>query len=129
MMIAEFLKKNSVCQHDKVTPEVDFAYCPDCGELIENQWFVMRCACCGVKVKALIKNGNIIAQNKFCRNCGSQLYTIDRIDKINFIDVNYAVLIKKVVTYERPDITQSWVDSTRKANDIRALLQQYELNE
>lgn len=126
MMIMEYLKRNRVCQHDKVTPEVDFAYCPDCGELIENQWFIMRCACCGVKVKAMIKNGEIVAEEKFCHNCGSSLYTIDKIDKINFIDVNYAVLVKKVVTHERPDITQSWVDPTQKANEIRLLLQQYQ---
>lgn len=125
-MIMEYLKRNRVCQHDKVTPEVDFAYCPDCGELIENQWFIMRCACCGVKVKAMIKNGEIVAEEKFCHNCGSSLYTIDKIDKINFIDVNYAVLVKKVVTHERPDITQSWVDPTQKANEIRLLLQQYQ---
>lgn len=122
----EYLKRNRVCHHDKVTPEVDFTYCPDCGELIENQWFIMRCACCGVKVKAMIKNGEIVAEEKFCHNCGSSIYTIDKIDKINFIDVNYAVLVKKVVTHERPDITQSWVDSTQKANEIRLLLQQYQ---
>ena len=126
MMIMEYLKRNRVCHHDKVTPEVDFAYCPDCGELIENQWFIMRCACCGVKVKAMIKNGEIVSEEKFCHNCGSSIYTIDKIDKINFIDVNYAVLVKKVVTHERPDITQSWVDSTQKANEIRLLLQQYQ---
>ena len=126
MMIMEYLKRNRVCHHDKVTPEVDFAYCPDCGELIENQWFIMRCACCGVKVKAMIKNGEIVAEEKFCHNCGSSIYTIDKIDNINFIDVNYAVLVKKVVTHERPDITQSWVDSTQKANEIRLLLQQYQ---
>ena len=126
MMIMEYLKRNRVCHHDKVTPEVDFAYCPDCGELIENQWFIMRCACCGVKVKAMIKNGEIVAEEKFCHNCGSSIYTIDKIDKINFIDVNYAVLVKKVVTHERPDITQSWVDTTQKANEIRLLLQQYQ---
>ena len=126
MMIMEFLKKNRVCQHGRVSPEVAFAYCPDCGELVENQWFIMRCACCGVKVRACIKNGEIVAEDKFCHNCGSSIYTVDRIDKINFIDVNYAVLVKKVVTYERPDITQSWVDSTQKANEIRLLLQQYQ---
>ena len=126
MMIMEYLKRNRVCQHDKVTPDVDFAYCPDCGELIENQWFIMRCACCGVKVKAMIKNGEIVSEEKFCHNCGSSIYTIDKIDKINFIDVNYAVLVKKVVTHERPDITQSWVDSTQKSNEIRLLLQQYQ---
>ena len=125
-MIMELLKRNRVCQHDKVTPEVDFAYCPDCGELIENQWFIMRCACCGVKVRAMIKNGEIVAKEKFCHNCGSSIYTVDKIDKINFIDVNYAVLVKKVVTHERPDITQSWVDPTQKANEIRLLLQQYQ---
>ena len=122
----ELLKRNRVCQHDKVTPEVDFAYCPDCGELIENQWFIMRCACCGVKVRAMIKNGEIVAEEKFCHNCGSSIYTVDKIDKINFIDVNYAVLVKKVVTHERPDITQSWVDPTQKANEIRLLLQQFQ---
>ncbi len=122
----ELLKRNRVCQHDKVTPEVDFAYCPDCGELIENQWFIMRCACCGVKVRAMIKNGEIVAEEKFCHNCGSSIYTVDKIDKINFIDVNYAVLVKKVVTHERPDITQSWVDPTQRANDIRLLLQQFQ---
>ena len=126
MKIMDYLKKNRVCQHERVSAEVDFAYCPDCGELIENQWFIMRCACCGVKVRAMIKNGEIVAQDKFCHNCGSSIYTVDKIDKINFIDVNYAVLVKKVVTHERPDITQSWVDVTQKANDIRLLLQQYQ---
>lgn len=126
MKIVEFLKKNKVCQHDKVTPEVDIAYCPDCGELVENQWFIMRCACCGIKVKAMIKNGEIIAEDKFCHNCGCSNYTIDRIDKINFIDINYAVLVKKIVTHEHPEFTQSWVDVTQRASDIRLLLQQYQ---
>ena len=88
----EYLKRNRVCHHDKVTPEVDFAYCPDCGELIENQWFIMRCACCGVKVKAMIKNGEIVAEEKFCHNCGSSIYTIDKIDKINFIESKHTAI-------------------------------------
>ena len=125
MKIMELLKFNKVCQHDKVMPDVDYAYCPDCGELIENQWYIMRCACCGIKIRAMLKNGEIVPEEKFCHNCGGANYTIERISKINFININYAVPVKKVVTPEYSEITQSWTDVTQKANDIRLLLQQY----
>ena len=124
MTIIDFFKKNRDCPHDKITPDVDFAYCPDCGELVENQWFVMRCACCGVKVKAMLKNGEIVSQNKFCHNCGSSSYTYYKVDKINFIDVNYAVLVKKIITPTHENITQSWVDATQRTSNIRLLQQQ-----
>lgn len=58
-------KNNKVCHHENVRPDVDFAYCPDCGELVENQWFLIRCSCCGVKLKAIMKNGEIIPENRF----------------------------------------------------------------
>ena len=47
------------CSHSHVKADVDFAYCPDCGELIENQWYLVRCACCGVKLRGMIKNGEV----------------------------------------------------------------------
>ena len=40
----------TVCRHDKIRPDVDRAYCPDCGKLIKNEWFITRCSCCGVKM-------------------------------------------------------------------------------
>ena len=97
------------CMHDKITPDMECGYCPDCGKLIQNEWYITRCACCGVKMKAIAKNGEIYPQNHFCTNCGSKEYTVEKLEKINFIDINFAVLQKKVV--ENPDsvsTTQCW---------------------
>ncbi|MBO6087786.1 hypothetical protein J6P92_05510 [bacterium] len=106
----ELLNFNRVCNHTHVSPEVDFAYCPDCGELIENQWYLVRCACCGVKLRGMVRNGEIVPEKHFCHNCGTREYVVERINKINFVDISYAVLIKSVVQNEDIDITQSWVD-------------------
>ena len=89
-----FPSLNTKCGHEKILPNVEQAYCPDCGKLIENRWFITRCKCCGVKMKAIIKNGNIIPQEHFCSNCGSREYSVEKIEKINFIDIKFAVLEK-----------------------------------
>lgn len=120
----EYFKKNKNCLHHSVLPDVDFAYCPDCGELIENQWYLVRCACCGVKLKGIIRNGEIIPEKHFCHNCGTKDYVIERIDKINFIDINYAVLVKAIVENNNISYTQSWVDGFRKQDCKPKLLQQ-----
>ena len=113
MFIQEFIKKNRSCCHSKIKPDIDFAYCSDCGELIENQWYLLRCSCCGVKLKGMVKNGEIVPEEHFCHNCGCNEYTIEKIEKINFIDISYAVLIKAVVTNEIRNYTQSWVSKTQ----------------
>ena len=108
MRIQDFFKRNKKCQHPSVPISEDLAYCPDCGELIENQWFIMRCSCCGVKIKAIIKNGEVTAEEHYCHNCGNKRFEAERVSKINFIDINYAVLVKTVVQNEVKEVTQSW---------------------
>lgn len=122
MIILELFKFNRVCQHSKVRPDVEFAYCPDCGELVENQWYLVRCACCGVKIKGIIKNGEIIPEKNFCHNCGTRDYVIERINKINFIDISYAVLVKAVVTHNYTNFTQSWVENDFRTSNYRPRL-------
>ena len=122
MLLVDFFIKRHSCSHDKFTPEKDIGYCPDCGELIENRWFIMRCACCGVKIKAVLKNGAVLANEKFCHNCGCKNFVAERIDKINFIDINYAVLVKTVIPNEIKPYTQTWADV--KENCTHKLLQQ-----
>lgn len=124
-MLMEFLKFNKTCSHSKISPDVDFAYCPDCGELIENQWYLVRCACCGVKLKGFIKNGKIIPEKNYCHNCGNHEFTVERIDKINFIDISYAVLVKAIVETNSKSFTQSWVDF-KTPNYRPRLLQQFQ---
>lgn len=126
MTILELFKFNRVCQHSKVRPDVEFAYCPDCGELVENQWYLVRCACCGVKIKGIIKNSEIIPEKNFCHNCGTRDYVIERINKINFIDISYAVLVKAVVTHNNTNFTQSWVENDFRTSNYRPqLLQEF----
>ena len=124
MIFLEFFRKNNNCIHKHIRPDVDFAYCPDCGELIENQWYLVRCKCCGVKLRGIIKNGQIIPENHYCHNCGSKDFTVERINKINFIDINYAVLVKAVVPDNEYSSYQSWVD-TKTSGYKPKLLQQF----
>ncbi len=121
----EFFKRNHECKHDKFPPDKDIGYCSDCGELIENQWFIIRCSCCGVKHKAILKNGQIVPQEKFCHNCGSKNFIVERVNKINFIDINYAVLVKTVIPVENIRYTQSWSEPKETSNYTRKLLQQF----
>lgn len=125
MILLELFRKNRECLHSKVSPESEIKYCPDCGELIENQWFISRCACCGVKLKTFIKGGEVAPQNKFCHNCGSKSFVVERLPKINFVDIEYAVLVKTVVHPSVQDCTQSWVE-VKTSSCKPKLLQQFQ---
>lgn len=91
------LKLTKKCTHDKVTPDKDTAYCPDCGKLIQNEWYITRCACCGVKLKTMLKNGLPTPQFHYCSNCGGDEFKVEKLVTINFIDINFAALVKRVV--------------------------------
>ena len=96
-MILDFLFGHKECTHSHVSPDKDFSYCPDCGEFIENQWYLTRCKCCNIKRKTIMKRSTIMPEAKFCPNCGAQEFIIERIEHINFIDINFAVLKKEIV--------------------------------
>ena len=106
-----FTKK---CNHEHVSPDVDIAYCPDCGKLIKNQWYITRCSCCGVKLRAMAKNGKIIPQAHYCTNCGGSSFKVEKLEQINFIDINFAVLVKQELADEnlRPKTTRLWEERT-----------------
>ena len=123
MKLSDFF--NHECKHEKISADKDIGYCPDCGELIENQWFMMRCSCCGIKHKAIVKNGKIVPLDKFCPNCGAKDFIVERVDKINFIDINYAVLVKVVVKNKVQEFVQSWVDVRETSNCKPQLLPQF----
>ena len=102
------------CKHEKILPNIESAYCPDCGKLIKNEWYIARCACCGVKIKAKSQNDKVVPLYHYCSNCGNTGYTIERLEEINFININNAVLIKKVLTETSkiPFTTQCWQEKT-----------------
>ena len=74
-------------------------------------------------MKAMVKNGEIVPQNHYCTNCGSNEYTVEKLDQINFIDINFAALIKKEVQEEKIcSTTRCWQE---KMSEQPKLLVQY----
>ena len=114
-----FFQRKKECTHPNVTPDKDSCYCPDCGKYVENHWYLTRCTCCNVKRKTVIKRGKIQPESKFCPNCGAPEYFVERVPAINFIDINFAVLVKEVNESYTPARSQIWVD--REAEPIRLL--------
>ena len=106
------LKK--VCRHESITPDMESGYCPDCGKYIKNEWYVARCGCCGVKLKTVSIKGEIRPQHQFCSNCGSKEFITEKLNKINFIDINFAVLRKQEEEnyVQIPNATQYWQEKT-----------------
>jgi hypothetical protein len=105
----EFLWKPS-CEHDKITLSVKAGYCPDCGEYVENHWFISRCECCGIKQKTLVKNGRVITDAKFCRNCGSSSFVLEELENLDIVNINYAVAKKQIKKTQKPSTIQTWIE-------------------
>ena len=110
LLLKTFFNFSRACQHDKILPNLESAYCPDCGRLVRNEWYIVKCACCGMKLKARRHNGEIIPHFHYCTNCGASEYVVEKLDQVNFLNVNYAVLIKNVIMDENPKVftTQCW---------------------
>lgn len=113
---------NKKCTHSKVPLDVEIGYCPDCGELVENHWYITRCACCGVKERATIRNDEVVPEEDFCHNCGSKAYRVERIEKIDCININYAIVKREIVQNEINEYTQSWLEAIQTCSYTPKLL-------
>lgn len=110
-MIKNILKNITECRHEKVTDGK--SYCPDCGKLVEVKWYITRCSCCKIKRRAYTDFwGEIKPEGMFCPNCGTKEFFIEECEKINFVDINFAVQKKEEVQVEKyPGNTQIWEDT------------------
>lgn len=105
----ELIWKN--CTHDKITAGMAAGYCPDCGEYVENHWYITRCECCGIKQKTLVKNGKIIKETRFCKNCGCSDFTIEELKTLDIVNINYAAVLKKAHKIKRSSVIQTWIEN------------------
>ena len=127
MTISEFLKSFKGCQHKRVRINSKGAYCPDCGKYVVVKWYIVRCSCCGVKRVAFLDfNDNVKAVDRYCPNCGSTHTFVEEVEKINFVDINFAVHKKEVVETVRADFssTQVWTEPNDKREQILIGMQQ-----
>lgn len=122
MIWSELFGLNKKCTHDKVPLDEDIGYCPDCGELVQNHWYITRCGCCGVKERATIRNGEVVSEESYCHNCGSKFYKVEEIEKIDCININYAIVVREIVQNEVTEYTQSWLDAMQTSGYTPKLL-------
>ena len=106
-----FLNKQK-CKHKNALLTSNEGYCPDCGQYLIKSFYIVRCACCDIKRESKISWGEIVPAEKYCSNCGSNKYYIEKLESINLIDANFAVYLKEPV-YDtgilHPEF-QVWVD-------------------
>lgn len=109
----EFVWKS--CLHDKITPNMMAGYCPDCGEYVENHWYITRCKCCGIKQQAIFRKGKLVTLANFCRNCGCNSFKSEKLEKIDIVNINYAVVMKQTSKITRKSVIQTWIDQNSYA--------------
>lgn len=121
-MLLDFFKQKHECHHNKVPIDVEEAYCPDCGALIRNKWFLLRCSCCNIKRTSHIEYEKIVPDTKYCPNCGGTDFYIQELDNINFIDLNYAVLKKIIIPQNQKTTRQIWIENEEYLISERKLI-------
>ena len=107
-----FLRK-STCAHTHALINTNEGYCPDCGAYLKKYFYIVRCLRCDVKREAKIYFGDVLPKEKYCTNCGSKEYYVEKLDTISFIDIPYAIHTKETVPQGEFEFAsaQIWVDS------------------
>lgn len=112
MLILDLLGFKKKCKHEKMSYNTQSGYCPECGEYVETRWYLVRCSCCGIKRIATTRGQEIIPKNSFCPNCGEIEYYIEELEKVNFIDINYASSLRITPKPVKENFSQSWIYET-----------------
>ena len=111
-ILIKLIKNQCRCSHKSALLYSDSGYCPDCGKYLVKNYYILRCARCDIKRQAKLMWGEIVPKDKFCANCGSSEYYIEKIDKVNFVDSQYAIYLKEIADEMQnlhPE-TQVWVE-------------------
>jgi len=121
-ILISFFKNKNKCTHKNALLHSDNGYCPDCGQYLVKNYYLVRCNCCDIKREAKIQWGEIVPADKYCSNCGSSDFYIEKLDKINFIDAQYAVYLKEIADELQtlhPE-AQIWVEDEGEIKQITA---------
>ena len=130
-ILISFFKKQNKCNHKNALIHANEGYCPDCGQYLVKNYYLIRCSRCEIKRNAKLYWDEIIPTSKYCSNCGCEEYYIEKIDNINFVDAQYALYIKEIAN-EIQDLhpeTQIWVDENEGIIRKRNISENDELHE
>lgn len=115
-MVKRFIKSIFECRHKNALINSSEGYCPDCGKYLKKRYFVIRCQNCGIKRLGKKSFNKISPKENFCTCCGSSEFIIEKYEKLNFTDINYAIEVKE--TIENPEIINNleiWVEENKNA--------------
>lgn len=107
-----FLFKKT-CRHEHFLASAKSGYCPDCGEYVQNRWFITKCPVCGKRHKTILQKGKPVPAERFCTNCGCHEFKIEKIEMPDIVTINYAVYITESVKQKQPT-TNVWVENKDK---------------
>lgn len=119
-ILIKFFSSKNKCDHKNALLNSDCGYCPDCGQYLQKNYYIVRCSCCDIKREAKLSWGEIMPTEKYCSNCGSSEYYIEKLDKLNLIDAHYAVYLKEIANELQtlhPE-AQIWVEDGEKIKQI-----------
>ena len=119
-ILIKFIKSKNKCTHKNALLYSDSGYCPDCGQFLVKNYYIVRCSCCDIKREAKLSWGEIVPVKRFCSNCGSSEYYIEKLDSLNLIDAQYAVYLKEIADemhFHHPE-AQIWVEDGEKLKQI-----------
>lgn len=112
------------CTHPNVETTKVLSYCPDCGKLIHINWYVIKCRCCGKRRIGILRGNKVVPLARFCTNCGTQEYNVEKIKNLNFFDMNFAIAKKEEENVPLSnDCTETWVDEKDIIDTLRCLPQ------
>lgn len=114
-MLKRLVKEIFKCRHkNALLSGGNEGYCPDCGKYVKKAYYIIRCDCCGIKRSAKKSFDEIAPTEKFCTNCGSKEYIVEKYERLNLVDINYAIETKETVEEKGPiNELEIWVDEVR----------------
>ena len=119
-ILLKLVKNHFKCIHKHALLYSDTGYCPDCGQYLVKNYYIVRCSRCDIKREAHLVWGEIEPKEKFCSNCGSSEYYIEKLDKVNFVDAHFAIYLKEIandIMNLHPETTV-WVEDKETLKQI-----------
>ncbi len=119
-MIFRVLSKFFKCSHKNAIPNSNEGYCPDCGEYVRKTYYLVRCSNCGIKRIAKKTFDEIVPVGKYCQNCGEFEYVVEKHEKLNIVDVNYAIEVKETQKeFGESEKIEIWIEEPMGQNDYK----------
>lgn len=86
------LSRLNGCFHYAAQPVVGKTYCPDCGQGIVYEWWLLRCSGCSHYRKARWVLGKLYLLQRFCVDCGHQGYLLERYTEPPIYHLDFVLL-------------------------------------